>query len=154
MVASNFLDKDIYNRTKTMEHNKFASRGGGKREEEKASKAQEGRGINSNIWYSKDKTESGEYVLSRPPKKLGGREADDGGTATKISLETSSTLESLKRDKVPNILRMKKENEHDIYEEFAWDIGVAISRLQFMTGHQIRERSTEMTVDKAYHKTP
>ena len=40
---------------------------------------------NKNSLSSKDKVESGIYVPSRPPKKLGGKEADEADTTIKIS---------------------------------------------------------------------
>ena len=61
------------------------------RERERVAKGQEDREINTNSWSSNDKTKSGEYVLSRPPKKPGGGEVDEVDTTTTISCGTTST---------------------------------------------------------------
>ena len=60
-----------------------------------------------------------EYVPSRPPKKLGGKEADEVGTTTKMSQASIITFENTtqiitnlsKNEKVPNIGSMIKEHE-------------------------------------------
>ena len=90
MVVPISSDEYIQDKIGTNKCNEFGSSGG---DIKKASKGQEGREIIKNSWSSKDKVKSGEYVLSRPPKKPGGKEADDGVTATTISLGTTSTLE-------------------------------------------------------------
>ena len=56
---------------------KSSSSGGNKSEEEKTSKGQEGREINTTSWSSNGKTKNGEYVLSQPPKKSGGKEVGE-----------------------------------------------------------------------------
>ena len=103
--------------------------------------------IDCNKFERKDKTKSGEYVLSRPPKKPGGKEVNDIFTVPTATIATVSTLKqnsqttinTLERKKVPDIVQIKKH--HDIIDEFAWIIGVTTNQLQFMTGGQIRERS-------------
>ena len=72
-------------RIKTNKSNKFNISGWNKGEEERTLKGQEGSEIKTNSWSSYDKTKSGEYVLSRPPKKLGGKEADEVDTTTIVS---------------------------------------------------------------------
>ena len=68
-------NKEIQEQIGTNESNTFSSSGGeGKSEEEEASKVQESREINTNSSSSNDKAKSGEYVLTRPPKKPGGGE--------------------------------------------------------------------------------
>ena len=57
-----------------------------------ASTGREDREITKNIWSSKDKVESEEYVLSRPPKKPGGEDVDDADTAATISQVSTTTL--------------------------------------------------------------
>ena len=47
------------------------------KEEEKALTCQEDKEVNKTSLSSKDKVESGVYVPSRPPKKPGGKEADE-----------------------------------------------------------------------------
>ena len=79
-VVSNSPNKEIHERIETNESNKFSSSGENKSEEERAS--------------NNDETESGEYVLSRPPKKPGGKEADEVDTTTIISWMTASTSEN------------------------------------------------------------
>ena len=51
-----------------------------RKEEEKATTGREDREIIKNSRSSKDKVESGEYALSRPPKKPRGKEADEADT--------------------------------------------------------------------------
>ena len=80
-MLSNSLDEDIQEQIVTNKTSKFDSSGGNKSVEEKASKDQEGREIKQNSWRSKDKTKSGEYMLSRHSKKLEREEADDINTA-------------------------------------------------------------------------
>ena len=61
------------------------------------------------------KTKSREYVLSRPPKKPGEKEADEGDTTTTVSWVTASTYENINKTitnnlehwKVPNIVLME-----------------------------------------------
>ena len=77
IVVPNHSNKGNYERDKTNESNKFSSSGENKSEEERTSKDQEGCENKTNSWSSYDKTKSGEYVLSRPPKKPGGKEADE-----------------------------------------------------------------------------
>ena len=75
-----------------------------------------------------------------------GKEVNEG-TVTTISLETTSTLKksnstftnSLEEEKVPNVVQMKREHKHNAFKEFASDIGVTTSQIQFMTGYQIRK---------------
>ena len=45
-----------------------------------------------NSWSSKDKVESGEYVLRRSPKKTEGKEVDDADAATTIPQISDTTL--------------------------------------------------------------
>ena len=85
VVVSNSPDEEIYKRNGTNKSNKFSSSGENKSEEERPSKGQEGSEIKTNSWSSYDKTKSGEYVLSRPPKKPGGKEADEVNTTTTVS---------------------------------------------------------------------
>ena len=172
MALSNSPDKDLENspdkdleskRNETNESNEFGSSGGNKRQEEKASKGQEGRKINKNSWNSKDKTESGEYVLSRPPKKPGGEEAYDIDTAPSMTCATASTFENssqkitdiLENWKVPNIVRTKKEDNHSktevpmTFKEMAEDaIGLPHHEILFMTGKEIRDRGDRLVLDK------
>ena len=80
---------------------------------------------------------------------------------TLVSTETQSSRTSnitLGKVTVPNIVCMMKK-KHDItfksiVDEFARDIGVITNQLQFMTRHQIKERSAEMIVNEAYYNTP
>ena len=72
-VVSNSPDEEIYERIKTNESNKFSISGENKSEEERTSKGQEGSEIKTSSWSSNDKTKGSEYVLSRPPKKPGGK---------------------------------------------------------------------------------
>ena len=68
-VVSNSPNKEIHKQIKTNERNKLNRSGGeNKSEEEKASKGQESRVLNTNSLSSNDKAKSGEYVLTRPPK--------------------------------------------------------------------------------------
>ena len=84
-------------------------------EEERPSKGQEGSEIKTNSRGSHDKTKSGEYVLSRPPKKTGGKEADEFDTITTVSCGTTLTFENinstitnnLEHWKGPTIVRME-----------------------------------------------
>ena len=115
VVVSNSPDEEIYERNETNESNKFSSSGENRSEEERLSKGQEGNEIKSNNWSSYDKTKSGEYVLSRPPKKPGGKEADEVDTTTTVSGVTASTCENvnstitnnLEHWKVPTIVQME-----------------------------------------------
>ena len=68
-VVSNPSNREIHRRIKTNKSNKFSSSEGNLCEEEKASKGQEIREMNTNSWSSNGKTKSRDYVLSRPPKK-------------------------------------------------------------------------------------
>ena len=78
--------------------NKFSSSGGeNKSEEEEASKSKESREINTNSLSSNDKAKSGEYVLTRPPKKPGGGEVYENNTATIMSCETVSEQENIRK---------------------------------------------------------
>ena len=93
-------------------------------------------------------------MLSWPPKKPRGKEADGFDSKTTMYLYHkelhTTTLEniiqtstnSLENEKRSNIVQTKKE--HEVFKEIAQGIGVTISQQQFRTGHQIRERSTEM----------
>ena len=116
VALSNLSNKEIYERDETNESNKLSSSGGeNKSEEEEASKGQESREFNTNGWSSYDKSKSGEYVLSRPPKKPGGKEADEVDTTTTVSCVTASTRENINNTmtnnlehwKVPTIVRME-----------------------------------------------
>ena len=69
-------------------------RGRNKSEKERTSKGQEGSETKTNSWSSYDKIKSGGYVLSRPPKKPGGKEADEVDTTTTVSCVTASTCEN------------------------------------------------------------
>ena len=79
----------------------------------------EDKEINKNSLSSKDKVESGVYVPSRPPKKPGGKEADEVGTTTKMSQASIIAFENTtqiitnlsKNEKVPNKGNMIKEHE-------------------------------------------
>ena len=75
--------------------NLVSSSGENESEEERPSKDQEGSEIKTNSWGSHDKTKSGEYVLSRPPKKPGGKEADEFDTTTTVSCVTTLTFENI-----------------------------------------------------------
>ena len=94
-------------------------------------------------------------------KEAGRKKAEVINTTTTITRVTTSTFEKtsqttsdkLKNKKVPNIVRMKKEHDHDFVAEFARDIGVITSWLQLMIDHQIKERLTEMD-DTAYYNSP
>ena len=94
-------------------------------------------------------------------KEAGRKKAEVINTTTTITRVTTSTFEKtsqttsdkLKNKKVPNIVRMKKEHDHDFVAEFAWDIGVITSWLQLMIDHQIKERLTEMDAT-AYCNSP
>lgn len=164
IVLPTHSNKENYERDKTNESNTFSSRGENKNEEERTSKDQEGCENKTNSWSSYDKTKSGEYVLSRPPKKPGGREADEGDTTTTVSCGTTSTWENinstitnnLEHWKGPTIVRMEnvrtesstdreKENTpetlRDIEEELAQDLGLTRPQLLFKTGHQLKELS-------------
>ena len=61
------------------------SRGDLIKKEEKALTGREDKEINKNSLSSNDKVESGIYVPSRPPKKPGGKEADEDDTTIKMS---------------------------------------------------------------------
>ena len=84
-------------------------------EEERPSKGQEGSEIKTNSRGSHDKTKSGEYILSRPPKKTGGKEAVEFDTITTMSCGTTLTFENsnstitndLEYWKEPTIVRME-----------------------------------------------
>ena len=81
VVAPFSFDKDIHDKIGTNKCNKFGRSGGDLiKEEEKALTGQEDNGINKNSLSSKDKVESGVSVPSRPPKKTGGKEADEVDT--------------------------------------------------------------------------
>ena len=85
MVAFSF-DEDIHDKIGTNECNKIGRNGEDLiKEEENAVTGREDKDINKNSLSSKDKVESGIYVPSRPPKKLGGKEADEADTTIKIS---------------------------------------------------------------------
>ena len=100
-----------------------------KSEEERASKSQEGREIETISWSSNDKTKIGEYMSSRPPKKPGGEEVDDTNSAKTITCYTSSDHENsdktvtdmLGKMKVPNTVRMEKETNRDKKGPLPWD---------------------------------
>ena len=83
-ILSNSPDEDIQEQIVKNKTNKFDSSGGNKRVEEKASTYQEGRKSKQNSWSSKDKTKSGEYVLSQHSKKLEREEAGDINTAYNV----------------------------------------------------------------------
>ena len=93
-VVSNPSNKENYERDKTNESNKFSSSGENMSEEERPSKGQEGSEIKTNSRGSHDKTKSGEYILSRPPKKPGGKEAVEFDTITTMSCGTTLTFEN------------------------------------------------------------
>ena len=160
-VVSNYPNKEIHERIETNESNKFSSCGGNNSEEEKASKGWEGREINQHSWSSRDKTESGEYVLNRPPKKPGGEGAYDSNTAKTITDVTTSTSEKsnqpitdmLENGNVPNVVRMEKEDNHPMtFKEMAEDaIGRPYHDILFMTGKEIRDRG-DLLVHDAYIK--
>ena len=80
-VVLNSPDEDIYKQIETNKSNKFSNSGEDKSEEERASKGQEGREVKTISWSSNAKTKSGEYMLSRLPKKPGGEEVDDTNPA-------------------------------------------------------------------------
>ena len=118
-VVSNSPNKEFHKQIEiieTNEGNKFSKSGENKCEEERASKGKEGGEINTNSWISNDRTKSGEYVLSRSPKKPEGEEADEVDTTTTISCWTASTsvnrnqtiTNRLEHWKVPNIVQMEK----------------------------------------------
>ena len=93
-VVSNSPNKETHERIElieTNESNKFSNIGENKSEEERALKGQEGRETNTASWNSNDKPKSGEYVLSRPPKKPGGEDVDEADTTETISCGTAST---------------------------------------------------------------
>ena len=56
---------------------------------------------------SKDKGESGVYVPSRPPKKPGGREADEVDTTTTVSCITTSICENINSTSTNNLEHWK-----------------------------------------------
>ena len=141
MVVPISSDEDIHDKIETNECNKFGRSGGDViKEEEKASTGQEDREIIKNSWSSKGKVESGEYVLSWPPKKPGGKEADEVGSTTTISRASATTFGNttqtitncLKNEKVTSIGLTIKEQE--VFEE------VLLRDIR----HQIKGRSTEM----------
>ena len=160
-------DEDIHNKIETNERNKFGRSGGDvSKEEEKASKGQEGSEIIKNNWSSKDKVKSGEYVLNRPPKKPGGEEVDDINTATTITCDTASVYENsgktitdidmLEQGEVPNIVRMEKETNQDntellpptTFKEIAEDtFGLPHHRICFMTGKELRDIGDRIVLD-------
>ena len=168
-VVSNYPNEEIHERIETNESNKFSSSGENKSEEEKASKGQEDREINTNSFSSNDKTKSGEYVLSRPPKKPGGEEVDDINTATTITCNTASVDENsgktitdmLEKWEVPNIVRMEKETNQDktellppmTFEETVEDtFGLPHHQILFMTGKELRDIGDRRVLD-AYMKS-
>ena len=72
-VLPNSPNKEIHEQIEANESNKLSSSGGeNKNEEEEASEGQESRENNTNSSSSNNKAKSGEYVLTRPPKKPGG----------------------------------------------------------------------------------
>ena len=95
MASSNYPDGDINEQNVTNESNKFGSSGGNKSKQNNASKGQGGREITKNSWKSKEKTEIGEHVLNRPPKKPEGKEAGDIDTTTTITRVTPQLLRIL-----------------------------------------------------------
>ena len=68
-VVSNSSKQDIHERIETNKSNKFSNSGENKIEERMASKDQESREIDTNSSSSKDKTKSGEYILT--PEEAG-----------------------------------------------------------------------------------
>ena len=108
--------EDIHDKIRTSKCNNFGRSGGDLiKEEEKASIGWEDKEINKNSLSSKDKVESGVYVPSWPPKKLGERETDEVDTTTTASCVTTSICENinstitnnLEHWKGPTIVRME-----------------------------------------------
>ena len=143
VALSNFLNEEIYERVETNEINKLSSSGGeNKSEEEEVSKGQESREFNTKGSSSIDKAKSGKYVLSRPPKKPRGKEADELDITTTVSWVTASTRENINNTitnnlehwKVPTIVRMKnfrtetstdrKKNEKNVL--ILWGVKLAL----------------------------
>ena len=93
----------------------------------------------------------------RPPKKPGGEEAYDINTATAMTCVTASTSENssqtitdmLDKEKVPNIVRMEKEDNHPMtFEKMAENtIGRLYHEILFMTGKKIRDRGDLLMLD-------
>ena len=94
LIWTNSPDVEIHERIETNKSNKFSISGENKKEEESTSKGQEGSEIKTNSRRSNNKTKSGEYMLSRPPKKARGQEADEVDTTTTVSCVTASTCEN------------------------------------------------------------
>ena len=95
VVAPFSFDEDIQDKIWTKECNKIGrSRGNLIKEEEKALTGQKDKEINKNSLSSKDKVESWVYVLSRLPKKPGGKEADKVDTTTTMSQASTITFEN------------------------------------------------------------
>ena len=126
-----FSDKDIHDKIGTNECNKFGKHGGDvSKEEEKASSGREDREVVKNSWSSKDKVESGEYMLSKPPEKPGRKEVDMVDITSSMSRVSATTFENItqtitncsKIEKVPNVGCTIKE--HEVLEEVGHDIGV------------------------------
>ena len=120
VVAPFSFDKETHGKIATNKCNEFARSGGDLiKEEEKALTGREDEEVNKNSLSSKDKVESGVYVPRRPPKKPGGKEADEVDITTNISRGSTVTSENTtqaitnlsKNGKVPNIGSMIKEHE-------------------------------------------
>ena len=74
MVAPFLFDKDVHNKIKTNECITICRSGGDViKEEKRSSTGREDRETTKTSWSSKDKVESGEYILHRPSKKPGGK---------------------------------------------------------------------------------
>ena len=93
------IDEDTHDKIGTNECNKVG-RSGGELIKEKVLSIK-------NSWSSKDKVESGEYVLSRPPKKPGGEETDEVDTTT-ISRASVTTLDLYTTQTSTNSLKTAK----------------------------------------------
>ena len=76
MVLLTSEEGEFHDEIKTIECDKFGSNRGDKRHEEKGLKVQESMEISTNLWKSRDKTNRGEYALSRLPKKTWGDESN------------------------------------------------------------------------------
>ena len=61
----------------TIEQDKIGNNRGDKRDDKRWIKAQTSKECTTNFWKRRDKTTSGEYILSRPPKKPGEMEVFD-----------------------------------------------------------------------------
>ena len=104
-ILSNSPNEDISEQIETNKSNEVGSSEGGKVRRRNSQRPGKQRNHQTQLKQQRQ-TMSGEHVLSRSPKKIGGEEACDIDTATTMACVTVSTSEKSSQQR-------KKENNHD-----------------------------------------